>query len=62
MNIWPGRCEGGGDVMGYTHWLVGQSVGWLVNPLVGWSILWLVGQSSGLLRKTRGQGGNGAPI
>jgi hypothetical protein len=54
MNIWPGRCEGGGDVMGYTHWLVG----WLV----GWSIGWLVGQSSGLLRKTRGQGGNGAPI
>jgi len=49
-------------VMGYTHWLVGWLVGWLVNRLVGWSILWLVGQSSGLLRKTRGQGGNGAPI
>jgi hypothetical protein len=43
-------------------WLVGWWVGWLVNRLVGWSILWLVGQSSGLLRKKRGQGGNGAPI
>ncbi len=42
--------------------LVGWLVGWLVNRLVGWSILWLVGQSSGLLRKARGQGGNGAPI
>ncbi len=42
--------------------LVGWLVGWLVNRLVGWSILWLVGQFSGLLRKTRGQGGNGAPI
>ncbi len=41
--------------MGYTHWLVG----WLVNRLVGWPILWLVGQSSGLLRKARGQGGKG---
>jgi len=41
---------------------IGWLVGWLVNRLVGWSILWLVGQSSGLLRKTRGQGGNGAPI
>jgi hypothetical protein len=29
---------------------------------IGWLVGWLVGQSSGLLRKTRGQGGNGAPI